>query len=121
MRKNDIKIDGRIIKYQEAQNIINTSNLVIAKPGYGVISECINYRCPILLIPNNNYPEHEVLCIQSKKLGIATILDVNLENNTIVIPQFFPHDLKNKIQENQIKKIEKLPKASALIKEFLTR
>ena len=120
--ENNAKIDRKIIKnFTEAQNIISASNLVIAKPGYSIISECINFRCPILLIPRKNYPEDELLCKTSKKLGIATILDLERENYTIKVPTFNFQELKNKIKEHQIKKIEKLPKASVLINEFLTR
>lgn len=120
--ENNVKIGRKTIKFfTEAQNIISISNLVIAKPGYGIISECIHSRCPILLIPRENYPEDELLCKASKKLGIATVLDLERENYTIKIPTLDLDELKNRINENQIKKIEELPRASKIIHEFLSK
>ncbi len=118
--QNNIKINNKIIKNrEESQNIISASNLVISKPGYSIISECINSLCPIFLIPRKNYPEDKVLYEQSKKLGIAQILDLEKENNSIKITEFNFKELRNNIKVEQIKKIQELPKASSLINEFL--
>ncbi len=118
--QNSVKINNKIIKnFSEAQNLISSSRLTIAKPGYGIISECINFRCPILLIPRKNYPEDKFLCESSKKLGIGTILDLEKENFMINIPKINFKELKNKIKEKEIEKLEKLPHANKIIKEFL--
>ncbi|KAF6245788.1 glycosyltransferase family protein [Nitrosopumilus sp. b2] len=119
---NDVKTEKKTIKnFTEVQNIISISNFVISKPGYGIISECINSRCPIFLIPRKNYPEDELLCKISKKLGIATVLDLKQENYVLQVPTIDFNKLKNNIDENQIKKIEKLPHVSKIIHEFLSK
>ena len=117
---NDLKINNKIFNYStEAQNIISASNLVIAKPGYSILSECINSRCPILLIPRKNYPEDHTLCEQSKQLGIGTILKINPRDPVIKLEKFNLLELKNNINDNKIKKLYDYPKASDIIQEFL--
>jgi len=104
----------------EAQNLISASKLVITKPGYGVFSECINSRCPMLVIPQKNYPEYKILCNYGKKLGISTVVSMD-ESLTVDLTKFSSEKLSMKIKENEIQKIENLPSASNLITTFLSK
>lgn len=49
-------------KYVETQNIVNASDLVIGKAGYGILSECVAQACPILMIPRFGISEDIVYC-----------------------------------------------------------
>ena len=112
---NNKKISNSI----NVQNLISQSKLVITKPGYGIFSECIASRCPMLVIPQKNYPEGKILCESSKKLGIGTILELEKDNFTLNISKINFKELKNKIKEKEIEKLEKLPHTNEIISQFL--
>ena len=42
-------------------DLVAACDAVISKPGYGIISECLAYSVPLLLLPRRNYPESAIL------------------------------------------------------------
>jgi UDP:flavonoid glycosyltransferase YjiC (YdhE family) len=116
-----IKINNKKINNSiDIQNLISASKLVITKPGYGVFSECIASRCPMLVIPQKNYPEAKVLCKHAKKFGISTIVNMN-ENFTVNLRNISTNELFQKINEHEIQKIMNLPSTDFLVNEFLQK
>ena len=55
---------------QEAYHpdILNASDLVLTKLGYGIVTECISHGVPIAYPPRRNFPEFEVL--ERKSIGM---------------------------------------------------
>lgn len=45
----------------EFPDIVSTSDLVICKLGYGIVSECIAYRTPLIYITRYDFAEYDVL------------------------------------------------------------
>lgn len=43
------------------EDLIMASDLVVSKPGYGIVSGCIANRTPLLYTSRNDFPEYEVL------------------------------------------------------------
>jgi len=116
LKINNKKINNSI----DVQNIISKSKLVVTKPGYSIFSECINSRCPMLVIQQKNYPEAKILSKYGKKLGVATLINMD-DKLTIDLTNFSIKELTKKINENEIKKIENLPLTSYLVNEFLLK
>lgn len=112
---------GRAIprSYAETQNLVAASDLVIARTGYGIVSECIFSKVPMLLINRIGYPEDEVIGDEITRLGIGKVIDpplasspelswnevISLSENYLRIPKRLLHD--------------GVPSAIDLIREFL--
>lgn len=51
-------VDKRVGKYED---LIASSDCVIGKAGYGVVSECMINRTPLIFLPRENFAEYPVL------------------------------------------------------------
>ena len=98
----------------------NGSKLVIRKPGYSIFSECIASRCPMLVIPQKNYPEDKFLCKYTEKFGISNIINMN-QNLTVNLKDISTNELFQKINEHEIQKLMNLPSTDFLVNEFLQK
>lgn len=67
---NNVKILGFVNVY----NLLNISNIVISKPGGATLTECIDMKVPLILIPGNGGPEkYNAKFITKKKYGCKVI------------------------------------------------
>ena len=116
-------VDGMkvISGHPETQNVIAASNLVIAKPGHSIVSECAKFRRPMYLL-TSNYPEGNVLTKKSLELSLAREIDFHDAGfPNIEIPSLGElEEMKNKIEKNAIRSIEKLRSPAEIIKEYVT-
>ncbi len=46
---------------------VQASNIVLAKMGYGIVTECIAHGIPIAYPPRSDFPEHDVLVHETKQ------------------------------------------------------
>ena len=51
-------ICGRNIRYED---LVRASDVVITKPGYGIVAECIANKVPVLYTSRGEFPEYEIL------------------------------------------------------------
>jgi uncharacterized protein (TIGR00661 family) len=101
----------------EGQDVIFSSDLVVAKIGHSIISECVKYRIPMIVIPRGDYFEDKVLGEYVDKLQIGKIFSHNTK--VIGIPNNEEIEImKGNIDEKQIKNLENLTSAENLILEF---
>ena len=122
LSNGNLILNDREIKkeFYEGQNIISISQLVIAKIGYGIISECLKFQRPMILISRGNYPENESLRKEVKKFSIGKIIDVEKSYDGIEIPTIEQiYKLNIRINKKSIQDLEKKPKVSQLIIDFL--
>jgi uncharacterized protein (TIGR00661 family) len=87
----------------EGQNLINASDLVICKCGYGMITECLSSGTPFQLIADNNHPEQKAMIDKLETYGIKNVIP-NWENGEIVIDFNSIKYYKNFKNENSIVK-----------------
>lgn len=92
----------------EGQNLINACNLVVAKCGYGMITECLTTGTPFQLIADELHPEQYAMLKYLSDCGINNrILDwkngkIEIDFNDIQYFESFKNDnsnVKNVIQE----------------------
>ena len=102
--KNTVYIDPWI----EGQNLVNASDLVICKCGYGMITECLTSGTPFQLIADQDHPEQDAILQQLSKYGIEnSILDwkngqIEIDFNNLEYFESFKNDntnIKNIIKE----------------------
>ena len=85
----------------EGQNLINASNLVIAKCGYGMISECLTTGTSFQLIADELHPEQNAMLKQLSNYGMNNrILDwkngqIEIDFNDIQYFESFKNDNSN--------------------------
>jgi hypothetical protein len=58
---DSVRVIGREWRGPEFPDLLAVSNLVIAKLGYGIISESIASRVPLMYVPRDDFREYEVL------------------------------------------------------------
>jgi len=56
------------------QELVHASDVVISKPGYGIVSECIANRTPLLFTNRDDFREYEVLAEGILELGMGKFL-----------------------------------------------
>ena len=56
-------------------NLIAAGDLVVSKPGYGIVSECLANRTPLLYTGRKNFREYDVLAAGIEKLNMGRLLD----------------------------------------------
>ena len=95
--------------WTEGQNLIASSDLVVSKCGYGMISECLTNGVPIKFLMDENHPEQKAMNDELDSLGMNCSID-NWNTNTFSI------DLN--VSKFQPKKNDN-SKAKELILEFL--
>ena len=102
--KNTIFIEPWI----EGQNLINSSNLVISKCGYGMISECLTNGTPFQLIADELHPEQNAMLKHLSDYGIHNRIpnwkdgQIEIDFNNIQYFESFKNDnsnVKNIVQE----------------------
>ncbi len=59
----------------EGQNLIASSDLVVSKCGYGMISECLTNGVPIKFLMDNEHPEQKAMNDELESLGINSSID----------------------------------------------
>jgi L-arabinokinase len=57
------------------QDIVAAVDVVVTKPGYGIISDCIAAGAAILYTPRGNFPEYDVLVREMPRLLRCQLLD----------------------------------------------
>lgn len=67
----------RIPKDQLLVDYVQGANLIIGRPGFNTISECIAFRVPMLLVSESMNPEmeHNVVELEQRKFGYFVALD----------------------------------------------
>ena len=92
----------------EGQNLINASDLVITKCGYGMISECLTTGTPLKLIADDLHPEQSAMLKHLSNYGMMNrILDwkngtLEVDFNDIQYFESYKNDnsnVKNIVQE----------------------
>ena len=92
----------------EGQNLINASDLVITKCGYGMISECLTAGTPFKLIADDLHPEHNAMLKYLSNHGINNKISdwkngqLEIDFNDIQHFESYKNDnsnVKNMIQE----------------------
>ena len=67
----NIKVLGFV---KNVYSLLNISDLVISKPGGATLTECIDMRVPLILIPGNGGPEkYNARYITKKRYGLKVI------------------------------------------------
>lgn len=56
------------------QELVHAADVVISKPGYGIVSECIANRTPLLFTSRDDFRESEVLAKGILELGLGLFL-----------------------------------------------
>ena len=59
----------------EGQNLIASSDLVVSKCGYGMISECLTNGVPIKFLMDNKHPEQKAMNDELKSLEINSLIN----------------------------------------------
>lgn len=65
----------------EGQNLVASSDLVICKCGYGMISECLTNNIPFYYLFDKNHPEQKAMYEKLKSLGINSSIDNWISGN----------------------------------------
>jgi len=52
-------------------DLLNACDLVISKPGYGIVSEVISIKTPMLYIPRSDFIEYDILVAALQKFHVA--------------------------------------------------
>lgn len=64
---------------KDVYNLLNVSDVVISKPGGATLTECIDMRVPLILIPGNGGPEkYNARYICKKKYGCKVMSPIGL-------------------------------------------
>lgn len=50
------------------QELINAADVVVSKPGYGIVAECLANKTPLVYTPRKDFPEYDVL-VEAMKLN----------------------------------------------------
>ena len=85
----------------EGQNLINASDLVVSKCGYGMISECLTNGIPFKLISDESHPEQNAMIEHLSRYDINNrILDwqkgqIEIDFNDIQYFESFENDNSN--------------------------
>ncbi|GAB5539196.1 MAG: hypothetical protein Salg2KO_12990 [Salibacteraceae bacterium] len=73
---------------------VQNADLVVGRPGFNTLSECIAYRKPMLLISESMNPEMDFNIAELKKLRLGAFMSANdFRNNFIaVLDSFFKYE-----------------------------
>ena len=75
-RASNVKVLGFT---KDVYNLLNVSDVVISKPGGATLTECIDMRVPLILIPGNGGPEkYNARYICKKKYGCKVMSAIGL-------------------------------------------
>lgn len=113
--KNNIK-NVKILGFtKDVYSLLNASDVVITKPGGATITECIEMRVPMILIPGNGGPEkYNARFVRKKHFGLnaKNIITLNrcvnkvLKNENIL--SRFKENLEKEEKNDALRKIKEL-------------
>ncbi len=116
-KANNVKVLGFT---KDVYSLLNISDVVISKPGGATLTECIDMRVPMILIPGNGGPEkYNAKYICRKKYGMKVLKPFGL---TIALRRVLSNDrILQRWQENMNKheKNESTKKILELTKKLL--
>ena len=119
MKKNQLFVNSKQIHdFYEGQNLTSLASCVVSKIGYGVVSDCLRLRIPMLLLSRKNYPEDVVILKHLSHFNIS-LSHSKLEpkfNNTDINDVL---SLQKLIKTTDIQKYEEGQSCVELIKNFL--
>ncbi len=95
LQQENLRFNGFL---PDIQNYINASNLVIARSGFGTISEAIMYGVPLLLFCAKGHMEKRKNAIMVQKYGYGKIAE-NLEKDVLNLLDESPY------RNNELKKM----------------
>ena len=79
---------------KDVYNLLNVSDVVISKPGGATLTECIDMRVPLILIPGNGGPEKynaryickkKYGCKVMSRIGVVSVVKKTLKKEKLVI------------------------------------
>ncbi len=104
-----------ISDWTEGQDLVNASDLIICKCGYGMISECLSTGKPFLYVADENHLEQKAIMnyLTKSKKGTNVSIDSlsNIEFNRDYLSKFISYEK----EENDTKS------AANIVLEFLNR
>lgn len=112
--KNNIK-NVKVLGFVNVYELLNVSDVVITKPGGATITECMDMKVPMILIPGNGGPEkYNAKFVCKKKYGIYTrnalglVINVGktVKNEHLIFN--WTNNLKNSKKKNSVKSIYEL-------------
>ena len=56
-------------------DLVNAADVVITKPGYGIVAECLAHRTPVLYTPRGDFREQALLVAGLHRFGRAVEID----------------------------------------------
>ena len=103
----------------EGQNLTSLASCVVSKIGYGVVSDCLKNKIPMLLISRKNYPED--IAILKRISNFNIFLPHNDSPNSQVGNDEIHNvlSLKKSFNHTEIKKLEKEQNCDEIIQQFL--
>ena len=103
----------------EGQNLTSLASCVVSKIGYGVVSDCLKNKIPMLLISRKNYPEDTAILKRISNFNI--FLSHNDFSNSQVGNDEIHNvlSLKKSFNHTEIKKLEKEQNCDEIIQQFL--
>ena len=98
--KNSNKL--KKINFIEGQNIINASDLVITKCGYGFISECLAYGTKFRYVLDSSHKETHYIhkCLQKK--GLQNRIPLDKIKNLIIDDDLISNTISHKITSDNL-------------------
>ena len=63
--------------YLPFEELVNASDAVISKPGYGIVSECIVNRTPLLYTPRFDFAEYDILAKALQTYGVVRFIPLD--------------------------------------------
>jgi L-arabinokinase len=56
-------------------DLVNAADIVVTKPGYGIVAECLAHQTPVLYTPRGNFREQPLLIAGLRRYGRAAEID----------------------------------------------
>jgi L-arabinokinase len=56
-------------------DLVNAADVVITKPGYGIVAECLAHRTPVIYTSRGNFREQSLLIAGLRRYGRAVAID----------------------------------------------
>jgi hypothetical protein len=95
------RVNGNIVALPEVQrryqDLVRAVDIVITKPGYGIVADCIAHRVPMLYTDRGNFPEYALLvqalteCATANFISQTDLLAGNLETHLAQLMQKTPN------------------------------
>ena len=110
------RIDSNNVKYIEpwieGQDLINASDLVICKCGYGMISECLTNGIPFLYILDDNHLEQKAIYDELISRGLQNRITEN-DFNDLILDREYISQIKIRREKNETEV------AASILREFI--